>query len=134
VERDATAFRRYGVDAFYYFGLISLEGYRFEMIYKPLVLTGSYTGGTAFGRYLETCRFWLDTSEPGALRQGGQGRKTAVTIRLMHSMIRRRVGGHREWDAAPWRPIEPERPVRHDPAVIPAESAHQADRLLAERR
>ncbi|MDT7670529.1 MAG: hypothetical protein QOC74_3312 [Pseudonocardiales bacterium] len=99
VERGAAVFRRYGVDAFYYFGLISLEGYRFEMIYKPLVLTGSYTGGTAFGRYLETCRFWLDTSEPGALRQGGAGRKTAVTIRVMHSMIRRRVGGHREWDA-----------------------------------
>lgn len=31
MERGATAFRRYGVDAFYYFGFISLEGYRFEM-------------------------------------------------------------------------------------------------------
>jgi len=99
VERGALLARRYGLDAFYYYGLISLEGYRTEMIYKPLVLTGSYTGGTAFGRYLETCRFWLDTSEPGALRQGGAGRRTAVTIRVMHSMIRRKVGRHPEWDA-----------------------------------
>jgi mpaB/rubber oxygenase-like protein len=99
VERGAQVARRYGLDAFYYYGLISLEGYRTEMIYKPLVLTGTYTGGSAFGRYLETCRFWLDTSEPGALRQGGAGRRTAVTIRVMHSMIRRKVGRHPEWDA-----------------------------------
>jgi hypothetical protein len=100
VERGAAVMRRYGVDAFYYFGLISLEGYRTEMISKPLVLTGSYTGGTTFGRYLETCRFWLETSEPGALRPGGAGRKVAVTIRVMHSMIRRKVGAHPEWDSA----------------------------------
>lgn len=100
VERGAALARRYGVDAFYYYGLISLEGYRVEMIYKPLVLTGTYTGGTAFGRYLETSRFWLETSEPAALRPGGVGRNTAVSIRVMHSMIRRKVGRRPEWDAA----------------------------------
>ena len=100
VERGALLARRYGLDAFYYYGLISLEGYRVETFYKPLVLTGGYTGGTAYGRYLETSRFWLDTSEPGALRQGGAGRKTAVTVRVMHSMIRRKIGRHPEWDAA----------------------------------
>jgi hypothetical protein len=99
VERGARVLRRYGVDAFYYFGLISLEGYRVEMISKPLVLTGTYTGGTAFGRYLETCRFWLDTSEPNGLRPGGAGRKAAVSVRVMHSMIRRTVAAHPEWDA-----------------------------------
>jgi hypothetical protein len=100
VERGAALARRYGVDAFYYYGLISLEGFRTEMIYKPLVLTGTYTGGTAFGRYLETCRFWLETSEPAALRPGGIGRHTAVSIRVMHSLIRRKVGRHPEWEAA----------------------------------
>ncbi|HEX4249878.1 MAG TPA: hypothetical protein VH008_18580, partial [Pseudonocardia sp.] len=100
VERGAAVLRRYGVDAFYYWGLISLEGYRTELIHKPLVLTGTYTGGSAFGRYLETCRFWLDVSEPGALRAGGAGRRSAVTVRVMHSMIRRKVGRHPEWDAA----------------------------------
>ena len=99
VERGAKVFRRFGVDAYYYFGLIGLDAYRAEFIHKPLVLTGAYTGGSTFGRYLETCRFWMDVSEPGALRQGGAGRKTAVTIRVMHSMIRRKVGPHAEWDA-----------------------------------
>src|SRR5258708_16009583 len=69
------------------------------MISKPLVLTGTYTGGTAFGRYLETCRFWLDSSEPGGLRPGAAGRKAAVSVRVMHSMIRRKVAAHPEWDA-----------------------------------
>ncbi|WP_280236115.1 oxygenase MpaB family protein [Nocardia cyriacigeorgica] len=99
VERGAKVFRRYGVDAFYYFGLISLDGYRREVIHKPLVLTGAYTGGSAFGRYLETCRFWLDISEPGALRQGEVGRRAAVLVRVMHSMIRHRIGPHPEWDS-----------------------------------
>lgn len=52
VERGAALARRYGLDSVYYYGLISLEGYRVEMIYKPLVLTGTCTAGTAFGRYL----------------------------------------------------------------------------------
>jgi mpaB/rubber oxygenase-like protein len=98
VERGAKVFRRYGVDAFYYFGLITIDGYRNEFIHKPLILTGAYTGGSAFGRFLETCRFWIDVSEPGGLRPGGEGRKTAVTVRIMHSMIRRRIAHHPEWD------------------------------------
>jgi hypothetical protein len=98
VERGAKVFRRYGVDAFHYFGLITIDGYRNEFIHKPLILTGAYTGGSAFGRFLETCRFWIDVSEPGGLRPGGEGRKTAVTVRIMHSMIRRRIAPHPEWD------------------------------------
>jgi hypothetical protein len=99
VERGAKVFRRYGVAAFYYFGLITIDGYRNEFIHKPLILTGAYTGGSAFGRFLETCRFWIDVSEPGGLRPGGEGRKTAVTVRIMHSMIRRRIIAHPEWDS-----------------------------------
>jgi hypothetical protein len=98
VEKGARVFRRYGTDAYVYFGAFSLEGYRRESIFKPLVLTGAYTGGSAFGRYLETCRFWTDVSEPGSLRQGGEGRKTAVLVRVMHSMIRRHIEPHAEWD------------------------------------
>ncbi len=99
VERGAKVFRRYGTDAFFYFGVVTLEGYRIEIGNKVLSLTGAYTGGSAFPRFLETCRFWIDTSEPGALRQGGQGRRTAALVRVMHSMIRRHVAPHPEWDA-----------------------------------
>jgi hypothetical protein len=98
VELGAKVFRRYGTDAFRYFGLISIPGYRIEMIHKPLVLTGAYTGGSAFRRYLETCKFWTEISEPNALRQGGEGRKTAVLIRILHSIIRHTIEPHPEWD------------------------------------
>jgi hypothetical protein len=99
VERGAKVFRLYGTDAFRYFGLVSLGGYRIEMIQKPLVLTGAYTGGSAFRRYLETCKFWTEISEPEALRQGGEGRKTAVQIRILHSIIRHTIQPHPEWDS-----------------------------------
>jgi hypothetical protein len=98
IEQGAAVFRRYGTDAFRYFGLISIGGYRIEMIHKPLVLTGAYTGGSAFRRYLETCKFWTEISEPAALRQGGEGRRTAVLIRILHSIIRHTIEPHPEWD------------------------------------
>jgi len=44
--------------------------------------------------------FWLEASGPVALRPGGIGRNTAISIRVMHSMIRRNVGWYPEWDAA----------------------------------
>lgn len=98
VERGARVFRRYGTDAFRFFGVISIAGYRIEMIHKPLVLTGAYTGGTAFGRYLETCKFWTEVSEPYGLRSGHEGRKTAVLVRILHSIIRHHIAPHPEWD------------------------------------
>lgn len=98
VERGAAILRHYGTDAFRYFGLVSLPGYRIEMIHKPLILTGAYTGGSAFRRYLETCKFWTEISEPDALRQRGEGRKTAVLIRILHSIIRHTIQPHPEWD------------------------------------
>ncbi|MDT5356334.1 MAG: hypothetical protein QOJ56_4866, partial [Mycobacterium sp.] len=52
----------------------------------PLALTGAYTGGTAFGRFLETSRLWTDTTEPGAMRPGGVGRRSAVFVRILHSI------------------------------------------------
>jgi hypothetical protein len=99
VERGARVLRGYGTDAFRYFGLVSLGGYRIEMIHKPLILTGAYTGGSAFRRYLETCKFWTEVSEPRALLQGGEGRKTAVLIRILHSIIRHTIAPHPEWDS-----------------------------------
>jgi hypothetical protein len=100
VERGAKVLRSYGTDAFRYFGLISIMGYRFEMIHKPLALTGAYTGGSAFRRFLETCKFWTEVSEPDALRQGGEGRRTAVMVRVLHSIIRHTIRDHAEWDSA----------------------------------
>ena len=98
VEHGAEVFRRYSKELYPYFGMVSFPGYALETIAKPLALTGAYTGGTAFGRFLETCRLWTDTTEPGALRPGGAGRRSAVFVRTLHSMIRHTVLPHAEWD------------------------------------
>jgi hypothetical protein len=100
VEHGAEVFRRYGQELYPYFGMVTFPGYALETITKPLALTGAYTGGSAYGRFLETCRFWTDATEPGALRPGGAGRRSAVFVRTLHSMIRHTVLPHREWDQA----------------------------------
>jgi len=91
-------FRRYGSELYPYFGMITFNGYGLETIQKPLALTGAYTGGSAFGRFLETSRLWTDTTEPGAMRPGGMGRRSAVFVRVLHSIIRHTLLPHPEWD------------------------------------
>jgi ER-bound oxygenase mpaB/B'/Rubber oxygenase, catalytic domain len=97
VEHGAEVFRRYK-ELYPYFGMVSFPGYALETIATPLALTGAYTGGSAFGRFLETCRLWTDTTEPGAMRPGGVGRRSAVFVRTLHSMIRHTLLPHSEWD------------------------------------
>jgi hypothetical protein len=98
VERGAEVFRRYGSELYPYFGMVTFIGYGLETIATPLALTGAYTGGTAFGRFLETSRLWTDTTEPGAMRPGGVGRRSAVFVRILHSIIRYTLLPHPEWD------------------------------------
>ncbi|MEU0280816.1 oxygenase MpaB family protein [Streptomyces sp. NPDC006195] len=100
VEHGAEVFRRYGKELYPYFGMSTFNAYALESVAKPLALTGAYTGGSAFGRFLETSRLWTDTTEPGALRPGGVGRRSAVFVRTLHSMIRHTLLPHPEWDRA----------------------------------
>jgi hypothetical protein len=98
VEHGAEVFRRYGSELYPYFGMMTFNAYGLETIAKPLALTGAYTGGSAFGRFLETSRLWTDTTEPGAMRPGGVGRRSAVMVRVLHSIIRHTLLPHPEWD------------------------------------
>ena len=100
VEHGAEVFRRYSKELYPYFGMVTFNGYALETIAKPLALTGAYTGGSAFGRFLETCRLWTDTTEPGAMRPGGAGRRSAILVRILHSIIRNTLLPHAEWDRA----------------------------------
>ncbi|WP_405608199.1 oxygenase MpaB family protein [Streptomyces sp. NBC_01508] len=100
VEHGAEVFRRYGKELYPYFGMATFNAYGLETVAKPLALTGAYTGGSAFGRFLETSRLWTDTTEPGAMRPGGVGRRSAVFVRTLHSIIRHTLLPHPEWDRA----------------------------------
>jgi len=99
VEHGAEVFRRYK-ELYPFFGMSTFNAYGLETVAKPLALTGAYTGGSAFGRFVETSRLWTDTTEPGAMRPGAAGRRSAVFVRTLHSMIRRKLLAHPSWDRA----------------------------------
>jgi hypothetical protein len=103
VEQGAAIWRRWGTDLFGVAGAGTLEMYTESAVATPLSLAGGYAGDNALRRFLETTRFWMDVSEPGALfKQGGDGRGTAMRVRVMHVSVRRRVAAHDEWDMDKW--------------------------------
>ena len=103
VEQGARIWRRWGTDLFGVAGAGTLEMYTESAVANPLSLAGGYAGDNALRRFLETARFWMDVSEPGALFQrGSDGRGTAMRVRVMHVSVRRRVAQHQEWDMERW--------------------------------
>lgn len=103
VEKGAAVWRRWGTMLFNVAGVITLEVYTEGAVAMPLSLSGGYAGDNALRRFLETCKFWIDVSQPGALFEtGSQARKTAMQVRVMHVAVRKRVVEHPEWDYNAW--------------------------------
>lgn len=98
IERGARFYRRYGVQGFTFQGVASFDSYRWESISGPLMSTGQYSDDTAFNRFLLTCNFWMEVSEPGGMRQYAPGWQVAVRVRMLHTLIRRAVIGSGRWD------------------------------------
>ncbi len=95
--------RRWGTALFSVAGGETLEMYTEAAVAKPLSLAGGYAGDNALRRFLETARFWIDVSQPGALlTPGSAGRATAMRVRVMHVWVRRTVAEHPEWDRERW--------------------------------
>ncbi|MTE17346.1 oxygenase MpaB family protein [Nocardia aurantiaca] len=103
VEQGAAIWRRWGTMLFSFAGAETLEMYTESAVAKPLSLAGGYAGDSALRRFLETCRFWIDVSQPGALlTPGSAGRATALKVRIMHVSVRAHVAEHPEWDVEKW--------------------------------
>jgi len=103
VARGAEVWRRWGTMLFSVAGVTTLELYTEGAVAMPLSLSGGYAGDTALRRFLETCKFWIDLSDPGEiLRPGSEARTTAMLVRVMHVSVRRRVFEHPDWDAEAW--------------------------------
>jgi hypothetical protein len=103
VELGAEIWRRWGTMLFNVAGVITLEIYTEAGVATPLSLAGGYAGDNALRRFLESAKFWIDTSEAGALfAPGSEGRTTAMLVRVMHVAVRKRVAEHPEWDSEKW--------------------------------
>ncbi|MBB5917823.1 hypothetical protein BJY24_006735 [Nocardia transvalensis] len=103
VEQGAAIWRRWGTMLFSFAGAETLEMYTESAVATPLSLAGGYAGDSALRRFLETCRFWIDVSQPDALlTPGSAGRATALKVRVMHVSVRARVADHPEWDLEKW--------------------------------
>ena len=100
VEQGAAVWRRWA----YALGAVgnagTMDTYTESWLALPLSLSGGYAGDRALHRYMETSRWWLEVSKPGAvLRQGSTARAISLHVRIMHVSVRARVKEHPEWDA-----------------------------------
>ena len=99
VEEGAAVWRRWA----YALGAVgnagTMDTYTESWLALPLSLSGGYAGQRALHRYMETSRWWLEVSRPGAvLRPGSAARAISLHVRIMHVSVRARVREHPEWD------------------------------------
>ena len=103
VEQGAAVWRRWA----YALGAVgnagTMDTYTEAWLALPLSLSGGYAGQRALHRYLETSRWWIEVSRPGALlSRGSLARAISLHVRIMHVSVRARVREHPEWDADRW--------------------------------
>ncbi len=99
VEEGAAVWRRWA----YALGAVgnagTMDTYTESWLALPLSLSGGYAGDRALHRYMETSRWWIEVSGPGAvLRPGSRARAISLHVRIMHVSVRARVKQHPEWD------------------------------------
>ena len=103
VEEGAAVWRRWA----YSLGAVgnagTMDTYTESWLALPLSLSGGYAGDRALHRYMETSRWWLEVSKPGAvLQRGSMARSISMHVRIMHVSVRERVKGHEEWNWERW--------------------------------
>lgn len=103
IEYGAAVWRRWG----YALGGVgnagTMDTYTEGSLAVPLSLAGGYAGERALNRYLETSRWWIEVSRPGAIvRQGSLARAHTMRVRVMHVSVRAGVRRHHEWDDERW--------------------------------
>lgn len=103
VDQGAAVWRRWA----YALGAVgnagTMDTYTEGWLALPLSLSGGYAGERALHRYLETSRWWIEVSRPGAvLRPGSAARAISLHVRIMHVSVRARVRQHPEWDFPRW--------------------------------
>ena len=107
LDRDAmrlatNTMLRFGSSGTYALGSASLmSGYLSRGAVKPLVATGALTR-MARRRLSETGKYVRDLATSGDLGRFSDGVKTTVRVRVMHSLVRRRLIGSPTWRRDEW--------------------------------
>ncbi|MGH8456079.1 MAG: oxygenase MpaB family protein [Stenotrophobium sp.] len=102
LQQGAEVFQQAGMSAYYVLrDLALMGGYQAAGFNRTLILTGALKG-RASRRVAETMKWTNDVTAVGGMARYADGFKSTVRVRLVHAMIRRRVRGMPEWDAAAW--------------------------------
>lgn len=103
VEEGTAVWRRWGYALGAAGNAGTMDTYTEATLAVPLSLSGGYAGKAALNRYLETTKWWLEVSRPGAvLTPGSPARTISLRVRVMHVSVRARVLRHAEWDQGRW--------------------------------
>lgn len=100
VERGAAAMRRYAPLSWLFARLAFAQTYVNANAGMPLYMTGSLGEKTVARRLKETSRWRLGIQQPGALRRSGDGFRTVVRVRVLHSLVRYHLLKMGKWDTA----------------------------------
>jgi len=98
VERGAEAMRRYAPFTWLFARLAFAQTYVNANAGMPLYMTGSLGEATVAKRLKETNKWRLGIQQPGALRRFGEGFKTVVRVRVLHSLVRYHLLKFGKWD------------------------------------
>jgi hypothetical protein len=102
LDLGCRSFRRSGpVASFVLTGFSLMGGYRSSAVAKALLLTGRLRYG-ATRRLVDTGRFVMDVTEPGAMRPRAPGFRACARVRLMHARVRRELSQRAEWRSEDW--------------------------------
>jgi len=85
-EHGAEVFRRYGSELYPYFGIMTFNAYGLETIATPLANDRAYTRRSRSADFWKPLAFGRIPPEPGAMRPGGMGRRSAIMVRVLHSI------------------------------------------------
>jgi len=102
IEEGVDFIHSVGISAGYVLrDLALMGGYMLSGFNQSLVMTGALNKGTA-QRIAETGKWWIDCTEHDGLQPFAPGFKSTLHVRLVHSLVRRGLDKHPDWDHARW--------------------------------
>ncbi|WP_405181450.1 DUF2236 domain-containing protein [Nocardia sp. NBC_01377] len=102
LRRGERVFRSGGSDGLYFARDVSfLGGYLASGFNKTLIRTGALEKGPA-RRFAETLQWAMDVSTENGMDLFGQGYRSTLHVRFIHSMVRRHVAAMPDWRGDDW--------------------------------